>query len=47
MNCLINETLTRFKGKEANAEVISRYLRIKHRIKMDAQVLLRRLQALQ
>lgn len=46
MNCLINETLIRFKGKEANAEVISRYLRIKHRIKMDAQVLLRRLQAL-
>ena len=44
MNCLINYTLSRYKGKEVSAEVISRYLRIKHKIKMDAQVLLRRIQ---
>jgi hypothetical protein len=42
MNCLINNLVKQFAGKGKSAEVISRYLKMKYNISIDAKSLLRR-----
>lgn len=47
MNCLINETADRYLRKGKKVEVITRYMRMKYRVSIEASALTKRLQFMQ
>lgn len=47
MNCIINQTIDKYLKKGKKADVILRYIRIKHRVKLERAVLARRMSLLQ
>lgn len=47
MNCLINDTIRRYKNKGRKVEVIARYLQMKYRVAIDAAVLKKRMSTLE
>lgn len=46
MNCLINETITLYLRKEKKIEVIRRYIRLKYKINMDTESILKRIHSI-
>jgi hypothetical protein len=44
MNCLIDDLLKKMSQKKKQVSVLSRYLRIKHKIKIEESLLLNRAQ---
>lgn len=46
MNCLIDKTINKYYSQGKKVEVIKRYIRLKYRISLDAEVLKARLKEL-
>ena len=46
MNCIINQTIDKYLKKGGKSDVILRYIRIKHRVKLEKTVLKRRMSML-
>ena len=46
MNCLINDTISKYWKKGLNPDVLARYLSIKHQISIDRDTIFRRVKAM-